>query len=211
MAELSFIQYVRSIAENLTTLINIDANISKIAIDPVDVKAIVEVRNNLTAILEVNAKENTVNIKHSEVLQKANIILYQYNEILSINNDLNTKYDETVQNFSDAQLIKWEAEAYKKTAQSYATQPVDEFVQIYTSKGNGDFSSISAGVYSSMHYKTKADEKAATVPTNTDGFIPFTMASGLSNPLFLFVIESTVYINFTDADGTDNNIAVLGA
>jgi hypothetical protein len=57
----------------------------------------------------------------------------------------------------DAELSQWVAEAHKMTANSYATEPVDTLVNHYISDGDGTFTAVpQAGVYSALHYKTKA-------------------------------------------------------
>jgi len=63
---------------------------------------------------------------------------------------------------SDTMLYKWEAEAAKLTADSYATEAVDVFVNVVTSNGDGTFTATPTTEYSSLHYSTKAAELFGT-------------------------------------------------
>lgn len=67
---------------------------------------------------------------------------------------------------NDSQLKAWEAEAERLTAGSYAVEPVDTLVKIYTSNGNGTFTATpTASSYSALHWSTKMDEALVIVPT----------------------------------------------
>ena len=61
---------------------------------------------------------------------------------------------------NDAELSMWAAKAERMTADSYATEPVDTFVKVYTSNGDGTFSSALTTEYSALHHDTKAGESA---------------------------------------------------
>ncbi len=56
----------------------------------------------------------------------------------------------------ESQLRAWEAEAEKKTADSYATEPEDILVKLYTSDGDGTFSYLNSTEYSALHWSAKA-------------------------------------------------------
>jgi len=64
-------------------------------------------------------------------------------------------------NATAAQLEAWNTEAERMTADSYATQPAGEFVKIYTSNGDGTFSSSDTTEYSSLHYSVAAQRDFA--------------------------------------------------
>ena len=53
-----------------------------------------------------------------------------------------------------ATLKAWEAEAWKRTADSFATQPVNEYVRIWTSNEDGTFTATTTPEYSALHYMT---------------------------------------------------------
>lgn len=66
---------------------------------------------------------------------------------------------------NDSQLKAWEAEAEKLTANSYAVQTVDVFVNTYTSDGDGTFTATPTTSYSTLHWSTKMAEALVIVPT----------------------------------------------
>jgi hypothetical protein len=74
---------------------------------------------------------------------------------------------------TDAIPAAYEAEAQKLTADSYATEPEDVFVKIYTSNGDGTFSYTNSTEYSALHWATKALELV------TDGVIDDTTPSAI--------------------------------
>ena len=57
---------------------------------------------------------------------------------------------------SDVQLEVWNAEAWQKTADSYATEAEDVFVKTYTSDGDGTFTPTDTTDYSAYHWSQKA-------------------------------------------------------
>jgi hypothetical protein len=59
-------------------------------------------------------------------------------------------------NATNAQLEAWNAEAEKLTADSYATQLEDVFVDSYASDGDGTFTATPTAEYSSLHWAAKA-------------------------------------------------------
>lgn len=73
----------------------------------------------------------------------------------------------------DAIPAAYEAEAQKLTTDSYATEPEDVFVKIYTSNGDGTFSYTNSTEYSALHWATKALELV------TDGVIDDDTASAI--------------------------------
>ena len=67
---------------------------------------------------------------------------------------------------TNAQLIAWEAEAEKMTADSYATEAEDVLVNAYTSDGDGTFTATPTTDYSSFHWQEKA-KSIANVTADT--------------------------------------------
>jgi hypothetical protein len=59
-------------------------------------------------------------------------------------------------NATQAELYEWEAEAERLTADSYATEAEDTFVNIVTSDGDGTFTYTPTTDYSALHYSLKA-------------------------------------------------------
>jgi len=57
---------------------------------------------------------------------------------------------------TNAKLFEWEAEAERLTADSYATEAEDTFVNLVTSDGDGTFTYTPTADYSSLHYAAKS-------------------------------------------------------
>jgi len=80
------------------------------------------------------------------------------------------KWQETVDNATATasdraatQVDKWESTATKMTADSYATEPEDVLVKVWSSNGDGTFSSVDTTEYSALHHKSKAETAEALV------------------------------------------------
>ena len=71
------------------------------------------------------------------------------------------------------ELSKWEAEASQMTADSYATEAEDVFVNMWTSDGDGTFTSTPTVDYSALHWAAKSDAMASTY-LPLDGSEPMT-------------------------------------
>ena len=74
-------------------------------------------------------------------------------------NDIASKLDEILLSDDNAIIAKeeaWRAEAERLTANSYATEPEDVFVKIYTSNNDGTFTITNTADYSSYHWERKA-------------------------------------------------------
>lgn len=63
---------------------------------------------------------------------------------------------------TDTQLNAWIAEAEQMTADSYANQLGNVFVNVYTSNGDGTFTATPTTDYSSYHYSLVAEAEALT-------------------------------------------------
>lgn len=57
---------------------------------------------------------------------------------------------------TSAELNSWTCEAEKLTADSYATEPVNVFVKLYSSNGDGTISYVKSNEYSSLHWSTQS-------------------------------------------------------
>jgi hypothetical protein len=71
---------------------------------------------------------------------------------------------------TNAQLRAWEAEAKKMTAQSYAVEDVGVYVKVWTSNGDGTFTSTNTTDYSAKHWVDKGDEIDDTVVSDDRTF-----------------------------------------
>lgn len=81
---------------------------------------------------------------------------------------------ESATNVTNSQLKAWEAEAEALTADSYATQVEDTFVDSYSSDGDGTFTATPTTEYSALHWAAKASVgttagDVSVVVTNFDG------------------------------------------
>lgn len=80
-----------------------------------------------------------------------------------------------------AQLLKWEAEAWKKTCNSYANEAENVFVKLYTSDGDGTFTATDTTHYSAYHYSKKAEAGASNY---RDTYETLALANaGVTNPV----------------------------
>ena len=69
----------------------------------------------------------------------------------------------TGNNVTAAQLLEWEAEAERLTANSYATEAEDVFVNTYSSDGDGTFTATPSTEYSALHWAAKASVGTAAI------------------------------------------------
>lgn len=121
---------------NITKIVNLHNNMSKISNLDTNMPKISNVDSNMTALTNINSNM-------AEILQA----------------DTNAQTATT--KATEAQLSTWEAEARKMTADSYATEPEDVYVKVYTSNGNGTFTATNTTEYSSLHWAIKAQELVA--------------------------------------------------
>ena len=124
-----------AIFSNLAKIGNVSDNITKVANLDTNMTKIANVDSNMTALAAINSNM-------AEILQA----------------DTNAQIATT--KATEAQLSTWEAEARKRTADSYATEPEDVFVKVYTSNGDGTFTATDTTEYSAFHWKEKAQKIA---------------------------------------------------
>jgi len=99
--EQSFIANINKVAQELDKLISINSNIDNISLTPVEVEDIITVKNQLSNILLVPQKEESVSLKHEQVLQKATEITAKYENILSVQSQVNSEHEEVLQKHSE--------------------------------------------------------------------------------------------------------------
>lgn len=102
-----------------------------------------------TAAIEASNSRDTAIVKATEASNSAM-------ESASAKNIAITKANEASINANYSQLRKWEAEAEKKTANSYANENEDVKVKEFHSNGDGTFSYDEVNAYSSKHWRIKA-------------------------------------------------------
>ncbi len=130
--------------------ININAtNIDSINTNASNINAI---NTNADNILDIQNAEENANIATA----KAEIATTKAAEALASANSASGSAGQASTSVTNAQLKVWEAEAFKMTADSYATEAEDVFVKTYTSNGDGNFTATDTAEYSSKHWAEKA-------------------------------------------------------
>lgn len=141
---------------NVNTVASSDASVNTTAanIDKVDTVAL-NINNVITAAGDTLA----INDITSEPL-RSSVLSAGTNATNASNSAAAASSSETNASTSEtnAQLSAWEAEAERMTADSYATEPEDVFVKVYTSNGNGTFTATPTTEYSSYHWNAKSME-----------------------------------------------------
>ena len=69
-----------------------------------------------------------------------------------------TKATEASDSADYSELRRWESESFRLTAESYAVEPENTYVKIYTSNGDGTFTVTDTTDYSALHWEKKASE-----------------------------------------------------
>lgn len=100
---------------------------------------------------------------------------------------------------TSSQLSQWVALANEMTTDSFANEPVDVEVKIYSSNGDGTFTSVlQTGEYSALHYKIKAEESYEKALALGNGYV---VANNTErNNLTLLTTADTVFVA-DDGDG----------
>ena len=100
---------------------------------------------------------------------------------------------------TSSQLSQWRALANEMTTDSFANEPVDVEVKIYSSNGNGTFTSVTqTGEYSALHYKIKAEESYEKALALGNSYV---VANNTErNNLTLLTTADTVFVS-DDGDG----------
>lgn len=132
-----------------------------------------DIISNLDEAMEDIISEDPNSIKAFMNLQFAKMVPY-------LTGEFNKVYAETSDSADGAQLSKWEAQASKDTADSYATEAEDTFVKLYTSNGDGTFTVTDTAEYSALHYKNKAVTKASESLASANASEASRQASGTS-------------------------------
>jgi hypothetical protein len=140
---------LETISEIETVADDLNETVSEIEVVAGDTVAINEIYNNR---LEIYAADENASI----ATEQAGIATEQ--AIISTNQAgiASTQAAEADISADEAQLRAWEAEASRLTSDSFATEDEDVFTKIYTSAGDGTFTSVDTTEYSAYHWKTKA-------------------------------------------------------
>ena len=107
---------------------------------------------------------------------------------------------ESYDSSQDSQLRAWEAEAEAMTADSYATQAEDVFVNTYTSDGDGTFTATPTTDYSALHWAAKAEAAIPDVLYDAYAKVSDVKSSGSHGGTFTSGAWQTRDINTEDSD-----------
>ncbi len=86
--------------------------------------------------------------------------------------------EETLLDHNATQLDVWEATASAMTSSSYSSQPLDEFVIVYTSNGDGTYAQLVQPTYSALHYEYYAKQSYDTIVPAGDVQVARVIAEG---------------------------------
>ena len=131
-----------------------------------------------TARGEINTSET--NAATSETNAAASETNAGTSETNAATSETNAATSET-----NAQLREWEAEAWKFTAQSYAQEPHNVFVNFVTSDGDGTFTYTPTTEYSALHWKEEALANSGVNPLDYVAKAGSTMTGNLTVPNLL--------------------------
>ena len=152
---------IRNVGNHIAELITISDNI-------------LDVNTNALNIVDINT--NAANIA-SIITNAANIIDIQNAEENAI--IATTKATEASDSADYSELRKWESESFRLTAESYAVEPEDIYVKIYTSNGDGTFTVTDTTDYSALHYEAKAFASANSI--DLDSLVSKTSPTGAAS------------------------------
>ena len=170
LGELGMIANVDILAQNITNVnkvANIDTDVTKVANIDLDLATIAgivleipivsAISTDVTTVANISSDVITVAGIETDVTKVANIDL----DVVKVANNI-----VDVQNAEENAIIAkeeaWKAEADRLTANSYATEPENVFVKIYTSNNDGTFTVTNTADYSSYHWERKATTLATT-------------------------------------------------
>lgn len=164
LGELGMIANVDILAKNITNVnkvANIDTDVTKVADINLDVSTIAGIALEIPIVSAISTDVTTVVSISSDVITVAGIET-DVTKVANIDTDVTTVANNIVdvQNAEENAIIAkeeaWKAEAERLTAKSYATEPENDYVKIYTSNNDGTFTITDTTDYSSYHWERKA-------------------------------------------------------
>lgn len=137
---------VAGISGNVTTVAGVSGNVTTVANNIADMNAVA------TNIADINSVATTI------VPNIAEILLADDNATTATAQAgiATTQATGASSSATQAQLSEWEAEAERLTADSYATEAEDTFVNLVTSNGDGTFTYTPTTDYSALHWAAKS-------------------------------------------------------
>lgn len=160
------ISTVASVSTNVTTVAGVSTSIPTVAGISANVTTVAGVSGDVTTVANSIANVNTNAINIADINSVATAVVPNIAEILLANDNATTATTQagiaTTQainassSATQAELYEWEAEAERLTADSYATEAEDTFVNLVTSDGDGTFTYTPTTDYSALHWAAKA-------------------------------------------------------
>ncbi len=170
LGELGMIANVDILAKNINNVnkaANIDTDVTKVADIDLDVVTVAGIVSEIPIVSAISTDVTTVASISSDVITVANIES-DVTKVSNIDLDVTTVANNIVdvqnaeENALTAKEEAWKAEADRLTAKSYATEPENVFVKIYTSNNDGTFNVTDTTDYSSHHWEIKASTLVTT-------------------------------------------------
>ena len=157
---------------NIDLLSTLDVQISNVGnhIDALITTSdnILDINTNALNIDSINTNAaNIIDIQNAE----ENAIIATERSIIAT-----TKATEASDSADYSELRRWESESFRLTAESYAVEPEDIYVKIYTSNGDGTFTVTDTTDYSALHYEAKAFASANSI--DLDSLVSKTSPTG---------------------------------
>ena len=113
------------------------------------------------AILDVQVASDSESLGELGMISNVDILAQNITNVNKIANNI-VDIQNAEENAIIAKEEAWRAEAERLTANSYATEPEDVFVKIYTSNNDGTFTITNTADYSSYHWERKATSLVIT-------------------------------------------------
>ena len=143
---------------NALNIVDINTNAANIASINTNAANIASINTNAANIIDIqNAEENAIIATERSIIAT-------------------TKATEASDSADYSELRRWESESFRLTAESYAVEPEDIYVKIYTSNGDGTFTVTDTTDYSALHYEAKAFASANSI--DLDSLVSKTSPTG---------------------------------
>jgi len=158
-------------------------NYPNITIVADDITGVVSVAGSLTEVLQVQSELTSllsINAQLVKLVSIADNVVPNIDEVLA-----------AADNAATATESMYDAIAAKMTAISYATQPEDEYVIIYTSNGDGTFTPTTTTDFSALHWAAKASGFATQQDIIVDS-LQFSGGNGTQGTMSWNADEETV-------------------
>ena len=149
---------IKVIHDNINDVVAAGANIVDIqTLATLDLSSIGNVATYINEVIVVSANDQAIKDVAADINQGINSAII--NALANADRAVNAA--QNAENSADlaanSALKALESEAARLTAESYAIEPVDTFVKIYTSNGDGTYTVENTSNYSALHWYTRAE------------------------------------------------------